>query len=375
MMLRVDIDLLQQNNFDVRKSLSSLDKSSPTFVFIGLNYSGGIEISTKRYVKIMKSVLDNFYHSYNLVHIFEQGLSEQFVYEFYKLLLTYNIKLIFINEVGLDSRFLKILRLIPDFKSVPIYYHYHSTSGNLFRTDNFQELIRPFVENFNVKFTTPVRATYQLCLDNQFYDCTYVPFPIDPDVIDKPLVPTRERLIDFYIQKSVQPHTLKLLLQYIRDNDKTQIIRYLKDIWSDDKNDILEEVTQIVGEYKNSNIIYKPQDSLIENIDYYYSISKFYYTHPQSELSSIATLDQMVNGCVPIIHNLNTHNYTDFSDYRKYSSYQIYQSPVESDKHFITVTVPEKLNQCDDNFRKQMKEFVINNHYYTVLRFFETICV
>jgi hypothetical protein len=221
MMLRIDINLLQQYNFDVKKILSNMDKSSPTFVFIGLSYGGGIEISTKRYVKIMKSVLDKFYHSYNLVHIFEQGLSEQTVYDIYKQLLTYNIKLIFINEVGLDSRFVKILRLIPDYKFVPIYYHYHSTSGNLFRSGDFQNLLKPFVENFNVKFTTPVIATYQLCLENQFYDCMYVPFPIDPDVINKPLVPTHERLIDFYIQKSVQPHTLKLLLQYIYDNNKT----------------------------------------------------------------------------------------------------------------------------------------------------------
>jgi hypothetical protein len=221
MMLRIDSDLLQQNNFDVKKILSTIDKNSPTFVFIGLNYGGGIEISTKRYVKILKSVLDKFYHSYNLIHIFEQGLSEQTVYEIYKQLLIYNIKLIFINEVGLNSRFLKILRLIPDFKSVHIYYHYHSTSSNLFRTNDFQELIRPFIENFNVKFTTPVMATYQLCLENQLYDCTYVPFPIDPDVVNKPLVPTHERLIDFYIQKSVQPYTLKLLLQYINNNNKT----------------------------------------------------------------------------------------------------------------------------------------------------------
>ena len=222
MILRIDSALLQQNNFDVKKSLSIIDKGSPTFVFIGLNYGGGIEVSTKRYIKIMKFVLDNFYHSYNLIHIFEQGLSEQLVYELYKQLLTYNLKLIFINEVGLHSRFLKILRLIPDFKSVPIYYHYHSTSGNLFRMGNdFQELLKPFIENFNVKFTTPVMATYQLCLDNQFYNCMFVPFPINPDVVDKPLVPTHERLIDFFIQKSVKPHTLRLLLQYIHDNSKT----------------------------------------------------------------------------------------------------------------------------------------------------------
>jgi hypothetical protein len=220
-MLRIDGDLLQQNNFDIEKSLSNIDKNSPTFVFIGLNYGGGIEISTKRYIKIMMSVLDKFYHSYNLIHIFEQGLSEQIVYTIYKQLLTYDIKLIFINEVGLDSRFLKILRLIPDFKSVPIYYHYHSTSGNLFKIGKFEESIKPFVENFNVKFTTPVMATYQLCLDNQFYNCMFVPFPVDPDVINKPLIPTHERLIDFYIQKSVQPHTLKLLLQYIHESDKT----------------------------------------------------------------------------------------------------------------------------------------------------------
>ncbi len=221
MMLQIDINLLQQHNFDVKKILSNIDKNSPTFIFIGLSYGGGIEISTKRYIKIMSSVLDRFYHSYNLIHIFEQGLSEQTVYDLYKQLLTYNIKLIFINEVGLDNRFLKILRLIPDYKLVPIYYHYHSTSSNLFKSVNFQDLIRPFVENFNVKFTTPVMATYQLCLENQFYDCTYVPFPIDPDNVNKQLVPTHERLIDFYIQKSVQPHTLKLLLQYICDNEKT----------------------------------------------------------------------------------------------------------------------------------------------------------